>query len=160
MESVLVDSNVIIASRFSRDQNHQRGKEITEAFDHGDLPTGRIPSDALEEILNYIHTRASHDDAVETLDKLQESSGFEVVYTQKSDFDAGRSLFRRYEGLSLTDGILAAYMQRIGIDYIYSFDDDFDVLKSEALSSQSKTAGSDGAIDGITRLDTAAHPLS
>lgn len=160
MARVLIDSNVIIAARFSRDRNHERATEITAAFDHGDLPTGHVPSDALEEIMNYIHTRSGHDDAIATLDKLQESGGFEVVYTQKHDFDAGRSLFRQYEGLSLTDAVLAAYMQRTSIEYIYSFDSDFDVLTSEAPSSQSEPAGSDDAIDGITRLDTPANPFS
>jgi hypothetical protein len=142
MPPVLTDSNIIIAARFSRDQNHNRANEITAAFDHGDLPIGHIPSDALEEILNYVNERGSHEAAVATLDKLQESSGFEIVYTQKSDFDAGRSLFRQYEGLSLTDGVLAAYMQRVGIEHLYSFDDDFDT------------------VGGITRLDTAVNPFS
>jgi hypothetical protein len=140
--TVLVDSNVVIAARFSRDQNHDPGRRITDAFDLGDLPTGRITSDALEEIVNYVNERGGHDSAVATLDKLQESGGFEIVYTTKSDFDAGRSLFRRYEGLSLTDGVLTAYMQRTGIEYVYSFDTDFD------------------AVDGITRLDTAVNPAS
>lgn len=105
-------------------------------------PRGRITSDALEEIVNYVNERGGHDSAVATLDELQESGGFEIVYTTKSDFDAGRSLFRRYEGLSLTDGVLTAYMQRTGIGYVYSFDTDFD------------------AVDGITRLDTAVNPTS
>lgn len=38
--TVLVDSNVVIAARFSRDRNHDPGRRITDAFDHGDLPTG------------------------------------------------------------------------------------------------------------------------
>jgi len=142
MAHVLIDSNLVIAARFARDQNHERATEIVSGFDHGELPTGEIPSDALEEILNYVHTRSGNDDAIATLDGLQESRGFEVVYTAKSDFDAGRSLFRQYEGLSLTDAVLVAYMQRTGIEYLYSFDDDFD------------------AVDGITRLDAATNPFS
>lgn len=91
MPPVLVDSNSIIAARFSRDQSHKRATEITEAFDRGDLATGHVPSNALEEILNYVNERGSHGEAVATLDKLQKSNGCKIVYTQKSDFDVRKS---------------------------------------------------------------------
>lgn len=97
-------------------------------------------SDVLEEVCNYVQARASHDVAVETLDAIVESGGFEVVDTSKGDFDAGRSSFRTYDGLSLTDAIVVAFMERSGIEYCYSFDDDLD------------------AVDGITRLETATYP--
>jgi len=41
-----------------------------------------------------------HLENAETLDAVIESSGFVLKQTTKSDFDAGRSLFRRYESLS------------------------------------------------------------
>ena len=46
-------------------------------------------------------------------------------------------LFETYEGLAFGDATIVAYMQRVNIEYLYSFDDDFDV------------------IDSITRLETA-----
>lgn len=138
---VLVDSNVLIAARLKRDQNHDRGVSISRAFDQGDLPPALVIDDVLGEVLNYLTARASHNVAVETLDALVESSGFETVHTPKSDFDAGRSVFRTYERLSLTDAIIVASMQRQNVEYLYSFDDGFD------------------AVDGITRLTTADDPF-
>ncbi|WP_436345922.1 type II toxin-antitoxin system VapC family toxin [Natronorubrum sp. FCH18a] len=141
MARVVVDANVLIAARLSRDQNHERAHAISRAFDQNELPTAYVLSDVLEEVVNYLQARSTHDAAAQTLDVLIESSGFEIVHTPKSDFDAGRSLFRRYNCLSLTDAIIAAAMQRLELQYLYSFDDGFD------------------AIDNITRLTTTDNPF-
>ena len=141
MASVVVDANVLVAARLSRDQNHERGKAIADAIDHGDLPTAHVLTDVLEEVINYLQAKAGHDVAVETLDALVESSGFSLTQTSKPDFSAGRSLFRRYEPLSLTDAVVVATMQRDDIDYLYSFDDGFD------------------SVPGITRLSTPDNPF-
>ena len=126
MAAVIVDANVLIAARLSRDQNHERGVAITQAIDRGTLPTAYVLSEVLEETINYLQARAGHAVATETLDALIESGGFSLKQTSKSDFDTGRSLFRRHESLSLTDAIIVATMQREEIDYLYSFDDGFD----------------------------------
>jgi predicted nucleic acid-binding protein len=141
MAALVIDANVLIAARLSRDQNHERGNTITQAIDHGTLPTAYVLSDVLEEVINYLQARAGHDVATETLDAVIESSGFSLKQTTKSDFDTGRSLFRRYESLSLTDAVIVATMNRKEIDYLYSFDDGFD------------------SVPGITRLTTPENPF-
>ena len=141
MAAVVVDANVLIAARLSRDQNHERGAAISEAIDQGQLPTAYVLSDVLEEVINYLQARGGHDVATETLDALIESSGFSLKQTPKSDFDAGRSVFRQYESLSLTDAVIVAAMQREDIEYLYSFDDGFD------------------SVPGITRLTTPDNPF-
>lgn len=141
MARVVVDANVLIAARLSRDQTHERGTEIVDAIDHGRLPTASVLSDVLQEVCNYLQARAGHDVATETLDALIESSGFSLVQTTKSDFDAGRSVFRRYESLSVTDAVILAAMQRKEFHYLYSFDDGFD------------------RVSELTRLTTADNPF-
>jgi predicted nucleic acid-binding protein len=126
MAVAVVDANVLIAARLSRDQNHEHGEAIAQAIDQGTLPTAYVLSDVLEETINYLQARAGHDVATETLDAVIESSGFSLEQTSKSDFDTGRSLFRRYEPLSLTDAVIIAAMRRKEIEYLYSFDDGFD----------------------------------
>ncbi|WP_436911392.1 type II toxin-antitoxin system VapC family toxin [Halosimplex marinum] len=140
MATALADSNVFIAARLANDQHHETGAAITDGIDAGDLPNVRVPDDALSEVLNYLHTRAGHEAAVETFDAVLSTPNFELDRTTATDFDTGRTLFRRYRGLSFTDSVLCAYARRTGIDYVYSFDDDFD------------------AVDGITRLETAVNP--
>ena len=141
MAAVVVDANVLIAARLSRDQNHERGEAITQAIDQGTIPTAFVLSNVFEEVVNYLQARAGHDIATETLDAVIESSGFSLERISKSDFATGRSLFRRYESLSLTDAIIVAAMQRKEIEYLYSFDDGFDGVSS------------------ITRLTTAVDPF-
>jgi len=141
MAVVAVDANILIAARLVRDQNHDRGDAIATAIDQGKLPKAIVLSDVLEEVINYLQARAGHDIAVETLDRIIESSGFELTQTPKSDFDAGCSVFRQYESLSLTDAIIVAAMQRADIEYLYSFDDGFDSVSS------------------ITRLTTPDNPF-
>jgi predicted nucleic acid-binding protein len=142
MPRVIVDSNVLLAARLERDENHDAGLELASAFDHDDLPRGIVLGSVLEEVLNLLQSRASHARAVETLDGLVESSGFEIERVARADLDAGRSVFRQFRGLSLTDAVIVAWMHRNDVTYLYSFDDDFD------------------AVDGITRLDTPHDPFS
>ncbi|WP_269845484.1 PIN domain-containing protein [Halopenitus persicus] len=51
-------------------------------------------------------------------------------------------LFEMHDGLSFGDATIAAYMEREDLEYLYSFDDDFD------------------AIDRITRLETPNNPFT
>ena len=140
MSRPVVDANVVIAARLLRDQNHERAKEITAAFDRGRFPTGSVFDTVLEEILNYLQARSTHDVAVGTLDAMIESNGFEIVRTEPRDFDAGRSIFRQHQGLSLTDGIIAGAMAHRNLEYLYSFDGGFD------------------AVEDVVRLDTDTAP--
>jgi predicted nucleic acid-binding protein len=101
-----------------------------------------VTNDALTETLNFVHERMDHATATGLLDRLVESAGFELVHAPRRDFTAARSLFRRHEGLAFGDATMAAYMHREGVEYLYSFDDDFD------------------AVADLTRLDRAENPFS
>jgi len=94
------------------------------------------------ESLNWIHTRKRHDIAVDLRQRLTASAGFELIQAAKADFHRPVELFEQYEQLSFGDATIAAYMERADIQYLYSFDDDFDRL------------------DWITRLDTADNPFA
>jgi predicted nucleic acid-binding protein len=78
---------------------------------------------------------------MDVYDRLKRSAGFEIVHAAQKDFPAALDHFETYDGLSFVDATLAAYMHREEIEYVYSFDDDFD------------------AIDGLTRLATADSPF-
>lgn len=140
MPDVVVDSNVVFGFRSRRDQWHEPAVEIVNGLDRGDLPRAQITNYSLPEILNPILKRAGYARAVETLEFLTRSGGFRLRHLAQEDFNRGQAMFRREENIEITDAIIAAYMRRIGLEYIYSFDDDFD------------------RFDGITRLTTATNP--
>jgi hypothetical protein len=96
----------------------------------------------LLETLNWIHERQRHDIAVDLKNRLATSAGFEVVHCAQKDFHRAVEFFESYGSLSFGDATIAAYMQRTGIEYLYSFDDDCD------------------GIEGIIRLDTPNNPVN
>jgi len=142
MTVVVLDSNILIDYKdTSADSRHERAEQIIYAIDRGDLPTARITEYVLLESLNWIHERQRHDIAVDLRNRLSSSAGFELVHSAQKDFHRAVELFETHEGLAFGDATIAAYMEREGIEYLYSFDDDFD------------------ALEDITRLDTPEHPF-
>ncbi len=143
MAVAVIDSNILIDYKdTSADDRHERAEQIIYAIDGGDLPTARVTNYVLLESLNWIHERQRHDIAVDLNDRLTASAGFETVNCAQKDFTTAVELFETYDNLSFGDATIAAYMQREDIEYLYSFDDDFD------------------RIEWITRLETAENPFN
>lgn len=141
MAVAVVDTGVLIALVDSDDDHHDAASEIVRDIDHGDLPTGRVTDYVVLETLNWIHERQRHDKAIETYRRLNASAGFELVHAAQKDFTRAIELFRTYNGLAFGDATIVTYMDRTDIDYLYSFDDDFDTVTD------------------ITRLETADDPF-
>lgn len=141
MAVAVVDTGVLVGMVDSDDQHHDVASEIVRGMDHGELPTGRVTNYVVLETLNWIHARQRHEKAVETHMLLNESAGFEILQTAQKDFARAVELFETYEGLSFGDATTVGYMDRVDIEYLYSFDDDFDV------------------IEGLTRLETPDNPF-
>lgn len=140
MAKALLDSNVVVGARMASDQHHDRGDAIVEAVDAGDLPACRLLQWNVPEITTPIERWAGDAPATETLEFLLESRGIEISDTTSDDFRTGCELYLREAAVELVDCIMVAYMRRVGIDYCYSFDDDFD------------------RFDDVTRLSTPDHP--
>lgn len=140
MTRALLDATVLIAAADSDDDDHAVGFEILREIDHGNLPTGVITNEALLETLNYVEERRGHDAAVDLLDRFVRGAHFELPYNPKKNYGVGRSLFRETPGLNFGDSMQMAFAQSRGIEYAYSFDDDFD------------------AVGGVTRLNRAVNP--
>jgi len=141
MTVAAVDTGILIGMADADDQHHGTAMEIVRGMDHGELPTGHVTNYVALETLNWIHNRKHQRTAVETYERLNRSAGFETLHAAQKDFTNALGLFETYEGLSLGDATIVAYMQREGIKYLYSFDDDFDV------------------VDDITRLATPDNPF-
>lgn len=142
MTVAVVDTGVLIGMADVDDEHHDTAMKIVRGIDHGDLPIGRATNYIILETLNWIHARKRHEKAIETHTRLHESAGFEVVQAAQKDFHRAVDLFETYEGLAFGDATIAAYMERERIEYLYSFDDDFDVIET------------------ITRLETPNNPFT
>lgn len=142
MAVALLDTNVLFASASARDEYHDRAREIVRGIDHGELPDAVITDYVVAELLNLSREKLGADAANRLLDRLIEGAHFEIVHSPQVDFNAAQPLFRQHNELSFVDATIAAYLNREGVEYLYSFDDDFDV------------------VEGFTRLETADNPFS
>lgn len=141
MTVAVVDTAVLIGMADADDQHHDVAMEIIRGMDGGTLPTGRVTNYVVLETLNWIHNRQQHKKAHEVYARLKESAGFEILHAAQKDFTRAVELFETYETLSFGDATIVAYMEREELEYLYSFDDDFDVVRER------------------TRLDTATNPF-
>jgi hypothetical protein len=139
--SAVVDTSVLIAGFDADDARHTTGFDIVRGIDAGDLPTGRVTNYVVLETLNWIHGRNRHDKATEVYERLSSSSGFEIHHAPQKDFRRATELFETYDGLAFGDAAIAAYVERTDVEYLYSFDDDFD------------------ALDWVNRLETSDSPF-
>lgn len=137
---VAVGTNVLVGSALKRDQYNKKATEILRRLDTNDTPVTHVNNYVVAETMNLVGERAGKETAIELYDTLVESAGFERMKVTEEDFSRGEALFRKYDRLTFVDSITVAYMRREDIEYLYSFDDDFD------------------GVDGVTRLDEAVVP--
>jgi len=139
MAVALLDTNVLFAS--ARDEYHDPALDIVRGIDHGDLPEAVITNYVVAEALTLAREQLGPQVATGLLDRLVTGSHFDIVHSPETDFTSAQPIFRQYPELSFVDATIAAYMDREGVDYLYSFDDDFD------------------AVDDIVRLTTPDNPF-
>ena len=129
MPRAVVDTTVLFAAAYQRDESHDRGMSVLRGVDARRLPELVVLDYVLAETLNGLTTNAGHDAAVDFLDRVETNPQFHLDTLTADGRATGKSLFRRYEPLSLVDSCIVAYMRTTGIDYLYAFDDDFDVVE-------------------------------
>jgi predicted nucleic acid-binding protein len=139
--TAVLDTNVLFARQNRSDQYHESASAILSGIDHGELPAIHIPDFVVAESMNLLSNKNGHRTAVAVLDRLIEGSQFDLQSTPESDFNGAQAIFRQHSHLSFVDSLIVAYMRRSGIQYLYSFDDDFD------------------EIEGVTRLNAAVNPF-
>lgn len=145
MPDVVIDSNIVLDARNENAKRHETAQPIFQGIDRGELPRARVVNYVVPEILHPLQKRIRKEVAVETFDRLQESRGYNLVHIPQGVHTDGERLYRVHDatgGPEWVDTIIAAYMKSENLEYIYSFDDDFDVF------------------EGITRLNSAVDPFA
>lgn len=140
MPRALVDTTVLFAAAYRRDDAHTDALPILTGIDTATLPEAVILDYVLAETLNGLATHAGHAAAVDFLDRVEENTRFHIDSLTADAFATAKALFRQYERFSFVDACIVAYMQAEGLGYLYAFDDDFD------------------AADDVYRLETATNP--
>ncbi len=128
MPEAVVDTTVLYAAAYPHDNRHAEGLKVVHGIDDGSLPEGIVLGYVLAETLNGLNERAGTRLADEFLTRLEENERFHLRHTNVGQFADAKAVFRRYENLSFVDSLIVAYMRDEGVDYLYSFDDDFDAV--------------------------------
>lgn len=126
MATALVDTTVLYAAANRRSSNHSTALEIVRGADQGALPALVIPDPILIESMNGLKRDVGPTVAVDFLSRLHTGEQFEIRREPTIIWNTALDIFERIERLSLADAMLVTSARHHGIEYCYSFDDDFD----------------------------------
>lgn len=122
----LIDTVVFIAGYFPREVHHGDANEIITALQTQRIRGAFITDYILDETVTFVRRRVGVEASNRVLDNLLGSASLELLKVDKTHFEAGIALFKRYDRLSFTDATTVAVMKDQGINLIYSFDSGFD----------------------------------
>ncbi len=139
--AVLLDSNVIIAFLNSRDKNHTAAKELLTKLKHPEYGMRVTIDYVLDEVLTALWMHTRRKDVVKKAHRFIRNTPefIRFDYVKSDIFDLA---WRKWEKvaswpkkpLSFTDSCILSFMERHDIEYLASFDSDFDGLVSLVLS--------------------------
>jgi predicted nucleic acid-binding protein len=135
MARALLDTSVLFAAAYRRDDRHADALPIVRGIDDGSLPEAVVLDYVLAETLNGLGTHAGHDPAADLLDRVEENRRFHVESPSAATRATGKALFRRHRALSFVDACLVAYGRTNDLAYLYAFDDDFDATDLDRLDA-------------------------
>ncbi|TFG11329.1 PIN domain-containing protein [Candidatus Thorarchaeota archaeon] len=135
--TVLLDSNVIIALLNSRDKNHSAAKKLLTKLKRPEYGM-RITIDyILDEVLTTLWMHTRRKDGVEKAYRLIRHTPEFIRFNHvKSDiFDSAWEKWEKVASwpekpLSFTDSCILSFMEKHDIEYLATFDSDFDGLVS------------------------------
>ena len=126
MVRALLDTSVLFAAAYARDRMHNDALPILKGVNNGTLPEGIVLDYVLVETLNGLVGKASQATAEDFLDRVEVNQQFHVARLSREELSTAKSVFRRWSELSLADAALVSYARSRGLNYLYTFDDDFD----------------------------------
>jgi len=129
---VFIDAGPFIAVSNKDDSNHEDAlRQFTKIA--GKKGTFFTSDYVLDEVLSFATRKTKNPEIVLSADKLiQESANIRLLKVDEEVFANSKMFLRKYPKilLSLTDWTSATLAKRHAIPKIYSYDSDFDRLKS------------------------------
>jgi predicted nucleic acid-binding protein len=124
----VIDTNVLYARAYRDDDFHDDATAIVDTIDSGETETVHVTTFVIAETMNLVTQRAGHEVAVNLLDRIQASVGFEIVRPTAAVYNSAEAIFRNHELLSFVDASIVAYIRHNEITTLYSFDTDFETV--------------------------------
>ena len=131
--TVLVDTGVLYADHDRDATRHEAASDALEAVYDGEFGHPYISDYVYDEAVTLTQRRTNSVDAATRLGKRLRGVGeYPTVYALEhvtvAVFQAAVTTFGRYDdqALSFTDATIIALLDRLDLDRVMSFDDDFD----------------------------------
>ena len=131
--TVLVDTGVLYADHDRDATRHEAASDALEAVYEGEFGHPYISDYVYDEAVTLTRSRTNSVDAATRLGKRLRGVGeYPTVYSLEhvtvAVFQAAVTTFEMYDdqSLSFTDATIIALLDRLDLDRIMSFDDDFD----------------------------------
>jgi len=122
----MIDSGVLIAYAYEKDEFHKRAMEVLPEF----MKRNRHITDyVVVETTNYMLRKVSFEAARKSLEQITNTNKIQVIYNDQLSFKATKEIFLKYPGLSFTDANMVFHMQRLDLKELLSFDGGFDKVR-------------------------------
>ena len=117
--SVLIDTNILIASAYAKDVHYRDAVLFFEVYGDRDLV---VPAPVLTELFHVVLERESYRSAFRAV--MQNVEMFEIVSLERIDYFRAFDIMRGYRDaeLDFTDASIMALAERYAITEIATFD--------------------------------------
>lgn len=131
-QPMFVDTNAFVALANEDDQYHERADAVRKGIEDGSLPYGPVFTSryVLSETATTLLYRAGHQEAVDFLTNIRDSSTFNMLEVTGPIFDRTTDQFARYDDqqISFVDHLNSVLGDEFDIEHIFAFEDDFRTL--------------------------------
>lgn len=129
--AVFIDTSIFVAARNRRDVNHARAVELLREAFRGRYGTVYSSDYVFDEAVTVALVRTKKPElALDLGNFILSSKKLRILYVTRETFKESWRIFQKYaeRGLSFTDAITLALMEKHRVEYIMSFDKHFDGL--------------------------------
>lgn len=129
IKEAIVDSGIWIASKIEGSEN-KKATSILEAFSNSNINKIYITNYILLESVNFLLRKKHFDVALEIYDYLTKTDRINIIHIDENMSIRIRELFEKYKTFSITDCSMIVLAEDYNIKYLFSFDSDFDKVRS------------------------------
>ena len=127
---IFIDTGIFVAYVNKRDTNHERATEILEDVMRGKYGRAYTSDYVFDEAVTFALLKTKDVRKALNVGRLILGDDLprflEILFVDKVTFNKAWKYFQKYKKLSFTDCTSIALIEEYEIDYIASFDSDFD----------------------------------
>lgn len=130
--AVFIDSSAIVAHFHSRDQHRDEARAFFRGVRDGELRARPLYTSeyVVDEATTTLLARAGHDRAAQALAFLRDSALVHVLHVDPTTYEGACEQFTEYDdhAMSFTDHVIGLQADEKAVEYVLSFDQDFEIL--------------------------------